>query len=130
MDMDAFRRSRSVVSVDFESGINTAIYASLIGSLSNLFVLSARGGEMLLAVIIVTKGSAVLFALAGIRANRSSRWLFWLGVLSWAGVFVGGSWQINEAIKITSSTFFLMCFVEATTYSLVAGHAENSRAGI
>ncbi|MGZ9164284.1 MAG: hypothetical protein ACXW4U_03820, partial [Anaerolineales bacterium] len=102
-------------SVDFESGINTGIYTS-IKFLSDLLIVSARAGEILLSITIVAMGLATFLAVAGIRVNRSSRWLFCLGVLSWAGVFAVGSWEIKEALKIVSPSLFLVSFVESMKY--------------
>lgn len=116
-------------SVEFESGINTWIYTS-IKSLSALFFISARAGEILLSVIIVAIGSAAFLAVAGIRVNRSSRWLFCLGVLSWAGVFAAGSWEIKEALKIISPSLFLVSFIESMKYLYVPVAPKSFCAGL
>jgi hypothetical protein len=117
-------------SVDFESGVNAGLYDSLIGALSYLFPLSARAGEILLSAVVMAAGSALFLALGAVRASRTSLWLFWLGVLSWAGIFATGSWHINEALKIFSATFFLMCFLETMKSLRLSASPEPSCAGM
>ncbi len=130
MDVGPCGRSLFMVLGQFESGINTGIYTS-IKSLSDLFFVSARAGEILLSITIVAMGLAAFLAVAGIRVNRSSRWLFCLGVLSWAGVFAAGSWETKEALKILSPSLFLVSFIESMKISLrSSSFSKSSSAGL
>ncbi len=115
-------------SVEFESGINTAIYAS-IKSLSDMLFISARRGEILLSVTILTMGFAAFFALFGINFNRAGQWLFCLGIVSWAGVFTTGSWETKEALKILSPSLFLVSFIESMKCLYVQVSHTTSNAG-